>query len=143
MRPFLSLSLPEVPSYEELSFLILIPSSESTRSGVGASEDDPHEQALSMLDVAERAIKRARREWDALSKLSAEAGRCQGCEEWWKSSIRDILRASIAGSIAVATTRKGLVGSKGKHMTDVLQVEIADAAKRYHTWWVVPTISLR
>lgn len=143
MRPFLSLSLPEVPSYDEFRALVSLQTSESGRPNIKASGDERRQQALSILNVAEQAMQVARREWEAMSKQSAEAARCRGCEDWWKSSIRDVVRASIAGNIAVATVRKGLVASRGKKMTDVLQVEIPAQEKRYHTWWVVPSISLR
>lgn len=110
---------------------------------MNASGNESREQTLSILDVAEQAMKMARREWEAVSKHSAEAARCQGCEDWWRSSIRDVVRACIAGNIAVATTRKGLVAARGKKVKDVLQVEFPDQGKRYHHWWVVPSVSLR
>lgn len=143
MRPFLSLSLPDVPSYEEFSSLVLLQTSASREASENAAGNARREQALSILDVAEQAMKMARREWEAISKQSAEAARCQGCEDWWKSSIRDVIRACIAGNIAVATTRKGLAASRGKGIHDVLQVEFPDQGKRYHRWWVVPSVSLR
>lgn len=143
MRPFLSLSLPEVPSYEEFSSLVSLQTSEPRKTEMKASGNERREQALSILEVAEQAMKMARQEWEAVSRQSAEAARCQGCEDWWKSSIRDVVRASIAGNIAVATMRKGLMGWRGQSMRDVVQVELPELGKRYHSWWVVPSVSLR
>ena len=143
MRPFLSLSLPDVPSYEEFNSLVSVQTSESRGCDWSASQDGVRDQAISMLDIAEQAMKVARREWDTMSKQSAAVARCQGCEDWWKSSIRDVPRAAIAGNIAGATTRKGLGALGGRHMKDVLKVEVPDPTKRYHTWWAVPNISLR
>lgn len=146
MRPFLSLSLPEVPSYEDFCSLVSLQTSEHGGLNTNPSEDESKEQVLSILDIAEQAMKVGRREWEAMGKKSAEAARCQGCEDWWKGSIRDVVRASIAGSIAVATVRKGLMatgGGKKKKIKDVLKVDIPGQDKRYHSWWVVPSVILR
>ncbi len=143
MRPFLSVSLPEVPSYEDFSSLVFLQNGESARPHTHSSVDEHQEYALSILDVCEQDMKVARREWEAMGKQSPEAARYQGCEDWWRSSIRDVVRASIAGSIAVATARKGVMAWRGKDLKDVLSVEIPAHGKRYHPWWVVPSVSLR
>ncbi len=143
MRPFLSVSLPEVPSYEDFSSLVFLQNGESARPNTDSSVEEHQEHALSILDVSEQAMKVARREWEAMGKQSPEAARYQGCEDWWRSSIRDVVRASIAGSIAVATARKGVMAWEGKDLKDVLSVEIPDPAKRYHPWWVIPRVSLQ
>lgn len=146
MRPFLPLSLPEVPSYPEFSSLVSLHPPETTdMNSFNASKDEAKEQALSILDVADQAMKAARKEWDAISKTSPETARCLGCEDWWKASVRNVVRACIAGNIAVATARKGLMASSGddRNITDVLRVEIPEKERRYHAWWVVPSISVQ
>ena len=145
MRPFLPLSIPEVPSYPEFSSLVSLRTPDTTDVPESdASEDEIKEQALSILDVADQAMKAARKEWDAISKTNAETARCLGCEDWWKASAKNVVRACIAGNIAVATAKKGLMASLGddRNMEDALRVEIPEKEKRYHAWWVVPSLSV-
>ncbi|KAA6410043.1 MAG: amino-acid N-acetyltransferase subunit Mak10 [Lasallia pustulata] len=91
MRPFLPISLPALPTFAEYS--CLIPS---------ASVETPSD----LLDEAELALKRARKEWEAVSKVGPETGRCVGCEEGWRKGVKDVLRGCIAGSIAVGAVRR-------------------------------------
>lgn len=110
-----------------------------------ASGDDVKEQALSILDVADQAMKAARKEWDAISKTNPETARCLGCEQWWKASVKNVVRACIAGNIAVATARKGLMTSSSSDdgkIAHALRVEFPKTEKRYHAWWIVPSISV-
>ena len=142
MRPFLPLSLPDVPSYPDFTSLVSLRTLDSTNSS-NASADDTKQQALSILDVADQAMKAARKEWEAISKVSAETARCAGCEDWWRSSVKDVVRACIAGNIALATARRGLTGLRdGRDVRDAFKVELPEKTKRYHPWWVVPTISI-
>lgn len=145
MRPFLPLSLPEVPSYPEFSSLVSLRTPETTDTQAVASKDEVKEQALSILDVADQAMKAARKEWDAISKTNPETARCLGCEDWWKASVRNMVRACIAGNIAVAAAKKGLMSSSSAdgNITDALRVELPEKEKRYHAWWLVPSISVR
>ncbi|KAL9588484.1 MAG: hypothetical protein Q9203_002705 [Teloschistes exilis] len=133
MRPFMQLSIPELPSYAELNGATSI-----TRSDAEKDED----QALSVLDMAEEATKVARKEWEALGKLEAEKARCVNCEEWWRASVKDIVRACIACSIAIATMKKAVQTPHGKPMREVLKVEMP-GEKSYHDFWLVPKVSLR
>ncbi|KAL9579739.1 MAG: hypothetical protein Q9212_004928 [Teloschistes hypoglaucus] len=132
MRPFMQLSIPELPSYAELNDATSI-----TRSD--AEKDE--EQALSVLDIAEEATKVARKEWETLGKLDAEKARCVNCEEWWRASVKDIVRACIACSIAIATMKKALQTPHGKPMKEVLKVEMP-GEKSYHGFWLVPRVSI-
>ncbi|KAL8639196.1 MAG: hypothetical protein Q9228_003743 [Teloschistes exilis] len=133
MRPFMQLSIPELPSYAELNGATSI-----TRSDAEKDAD----QALSVLDMAEEATKVARKEWEALGKLEAEKARCVNCEEWWRASVKDIVRACIACSIAIATMKKAVQTPHGKPMREVLKVEMP-GEKSYHDFWLVPKVSLR
>ena len=142
MRPFLAISLPEVPSYDQfISSVSLRPDAKASAAKVAA-------QAMSILNVAERAFKGARKDWEAISKTSAELARCQGCEEWWRAGVKDVLRSVIMSSIAVANAKKAL--NSVSNVADIkakLKVRIGaeDAAKGkgkgYHAWWIVPEIS--
>ncbi|KAL8817087.1 MAG: hypothetical protein Q9223_004014 [Gallowayella weberi] len=138
MRPFMQLSIPEVPSYSDLNAAASIPSegewSEATPS--------PEQQASAILEVAEEASRVARKEWEAVSKLDAETARCISCEEWWRKSVKDVVRACIVCCIAIATAKKGVQNAKGKPLKQVLKAEMPEKGKGYHDFWVVPKLSL-
>lgn len=135
----MQLSIPEPPSYAELAAATSI----TPVTDVNDDEGSTEEQAISMLDIAEEAAKVARKEWEALGKLDARTARCVNCEEWWRASVKDIIRACIACSIAIATVKKGILNRKGRPLSDVLTAEVLEAGKRYHDFWVVPKLSLR
>lgn len=147
MRPFLALSLPEVPSYSEFASLVSLRTSETTDTmngqSIPATQAEINAQAFSILDVADQALKVGRREWEAVSKAKAETARCVSFEEWWRSSVKNVLRACITANIMIATAKKALAnaGSGSKNVQDVLKVEIAESGQGYHAWWIVPKIS--
>lgn len=138
------MSLPEVPTFPEFSALVsLNPSSTSSLEGSTDSIAGTNAQALSILEVAERAMKTARTEWEAISKSSAEAARCQNCEEWWRARVRNVWRSCIGANITIATAKK-LVGNAGNiSAADILKVEIGQSGQMYHPWWIVPKIEAR
>ncbi|KAI9880490.1 MAG: hypothetical protein M1830_002842 [Pleopsidium flavum] len=131
MKPFLHISLPEHLPYPQFSQLVTVPT------------ESPQE----LLEAADIAIKQARKDWDVLSKMSAETARCRGCEGEWRKNIKDVLRACIAASIAISTVRKALseMGVKKGERLDLsgrLKVDIPVTGKGYHDWWIVPKISV-
>lgn len=147
MRPFLSLSLPEVPSYSEFSSLVSLRSPDTVNTedsqSNSATQAEINAQARSILDVAEQALKVARREWEAVSKTNAETARCAPCEDWWRISVKNVLRACITANIMVATAKKVIASAGSNNAHDILKVDIAGSGQGYHMWWVVPKISTR
>lgn len=150
MRPFLAISLPEVPSYDD--FL----SSVSFQSETDSLPGDTSVHALTILDVADQAFKTARKHFDALSKLSPDMDKASTNPTvgWWRADIRNVLRCVIVANIAVATARKALTSCAGDdgmladELKRILKVTMkTDEAetikgKNYHAWWIVPEISL-
>ncbi|KAL8971077.1 MAG: hypothetical protein Q9183_001225 [Haloplaca sp. 2 TL-2023] len=134
LRPFMQLSIPEVPSYTELSAATSIDGAATSEDGASSTET----QAMSVLDVAEKAIKVARKEWEAIGKLDAKTARYTNCEAWWRASIKDINRACIVCGIAIATVKKALQHADGRPLTKMLKVE--DQGKNYHDFWVIPQV---
>lgn len=128
----MELSIPEPPSYAELA----------AATDMNGNEGSTEAQVISTLDIADEAAKVARKEWEALGKLDADTARCVNCEDWWRASIKDIIRACIACSIAIATVKKGILNKKGRLLSDVLTAEILEAGKRYHDSWIVPKVSV-
>ncbi|KAL8759352.1 MAG: hypothetical protein Q9199_000831 [Rusavskia elegans] len=139
MRPFMQLSIPEVPSYSELTAATSTMSEMERSEGASSAEG----QALSILDIADEASKVARKEWEALSKLDAQAARCVDCEEWWRKSIKDVMRACILCSIAIAATKKGVMNAQGKAVRKSLEAEMPADGKSYHDFWVVPKLTIQ
>ena len=134
MRPFLPISIPAVPSYEEFSSLVNPFSAyPESRSALGRSLEA--KRLDSLLETAELAAKIARKEWEAVSKSSAKTARCQGCEEEWRAKQKDVLRSVITVGITIAGVKKWIAQGRraGK-----LKVEIDE--KGYHDWWVVPRV---
>lgn len=135
----MELSIPEAPPYAELAAATSI----ASRTQSDDDKQSMREQAISALDVADEAAKLARKEWEALGKLDSETARCVNCEDWWRASVKDIVRACIACSIAIATMKKGISNAKGSPLREVLTAEIPEAGKRYHDFWIVPKLSIR
>lgn len=137
----MQLSIPEPVPYAEVAAVT------SIANDTGDDDDDGREsikdQIMSMLDLADEAAKMARKEWEALGKLGADVVRCVNCEEWWRASIKDIIRACIACSIAVATMKRGYQTAVGKPIRDVLTAEMPRAGQRYHDFWIVPKLTVR
>lgn len=142
MRPFLSISLPEVPSYPEFASLVSLRTPDKTNAAP-ATQPEINEQASQILELADQALKAARREWEAVSKVNAETARCVGCEDWWRTSVKNMLRACITANIMVSTGKKAVVNAGSKDPKDVLKVEMVESGKGYHPWWVVPKISAK
>ena len=94
------------------------------------------------LDKATALLKTARQEFDALSKLDADIARCQGFEGWWRTNIKNVLRACIAAGVAVAVVRKGVEQAErdAKEVRDVVGVRVGGSEEGYHPWWVVPKV---
>ena len=139
MRPFMQLSIPELPSYHELmAATSIIPEHEMNYGELANGEG-----ASSSLDIAEEAAKAARKEWEAVSKLDAKTARYAECEEWWRPSVKDIIRACITCSIGIATAKKALQQVRGDSLSKMLMVEIPEAGRNYHDFWVVPKLSIQ
>lgn len=147
MRPFLSMSLPETPSYEEFTSLVSLRTPEKHDASSSHDSSATHamlnEQASSILEVADQALKVARREWEAVSKANAETARCTGCEDWWRTSVKNVLRACITANIMVATAKKAVAKAGSGSIRHVLSVELVESGKGYHPWWIVPRITAK
>ena len=146
MRPFLSVSLPEVPSYSEFASRVSLHS----ESIVG---DPPHQwvsgrkenidQASLILDFADQALRIARKNWEAISKANADTARCIGCDDWWRGSVKNVVRACITANIMVATSKKALSSAASTDVRNILKLEVVKSHEHYHAWWLVPRISVR
>ena len=140
MRPFGAISLPDLPTYEE--FIANV----SIRPDPNASEKKLEAQAMSVLNVAERGLKAARRDWERVGRTSAEVARVQGCEGWWAGGVRDVVRSCIKAGIGVAVAKRVVGQCKFGEVREKLKVKIGGEGeegkgKGYHAWWTVPEIT--
>ena len=95
------------------------------------------------LDSTNELLKTARKGWETLSKVDADLARCEGCEEWWRASVKNTLRACIAAGIAIGTVKRGIEQAGKKELKDVLQISLGTSEESYHPWWIIPKISTR
>lgn len=148
MRPFTPLSIPEVPSYIEFKALASLPEDET--GGSPSTNAKPslgwQLQAKSLVENACGALRNARKEWDAISKVSPSKARTTHCEEWWRADVKNVQRACIAANIAAETAKKAVQGlganCQPTDLKTILKVDMSDYGKGYHRWWVVPNITV-
>lgn len=150
MRPFTPLSIPEVPSFAEFEQLASLPASGESPENCLSNDSSfpPHwqSQAKNLVENADVALQSARKEWDAISRVSPSKAGTTHCNEWWLADVKNVQRACIAANIAVKTASKAVIGlGKAHSTTDLktsLKVDMSDYGKGYHSWWTVPKITV-
>lgn len=147
VRPFLSVSLPEVPSYPEFEHRVSLRTPEKYAADpsqqTASTKTETNDRASLILDFADQALKVARQDWEAISKANAETARCVGCEDWWRASVKNVVRACITANIMIAISKKAISNAASKDVRDILQVEVVTSNELYHPWWMVPRISVK
>lgn len=133
MKPFLSISLPELVPFEEYQ-------REATLEG---------DTDATILDRASKAITEARRAWEITLSHGAYIEDpslparmpSTAIEEDWKRDAKDTMRACIGASIAIQTVKKAIAGDSSP--SDKLQVTIPESGSKmhWHDWWVVPQVT--
>lgn len=144
VQPFLSVSLPEVPSYPEFASRVSLHTLERDAGDpshqTASTKIETNDQAVAILDFADQALKAARKDWEAISKTKAETARCVGCEDWWRASVKNIVRACITANIMIATSKKAMSKAASQDAREILKVEVVKSNELYHAWWMVPRI---
>lgn len=128
MRPFASIGLPALPSFEEFM--------------AGTTQPDTSTEEL--LEYAERAAASAKRGFEALSRYSAEESFSVGSHEGWTLSAKGALKACIATGLAITKLQRlmqGKTGEGGNADGIGVSAEVPTPDKSYHEWWIVPTIA--
>ncbi|KAL9124316.1 MAG: hypothetical protein Q9217_006342 [Psora testacea] len=146
MKPFAPISHPPVPSFDQFMVLVSLRSPATTASEVSeVLEADRLEQALGILEVAESALKEARKKWEFVSKADADVAKYVNCEEWWRVCVKNVLRSCIAANVSIATAKKAMENENGRNLEvgKKLKVEIQESGKNYHAWWIVPKITAK
>ncbi|KAJ5543567.1 NatC N(alpha)-terminal acetyltransferase Mak10 subunit [Penicillium sp. DV-2018c] len=136
MKPFIPITLPELPPYEEYQ-----------REAALEGDTD-----AAILERASKAITEARKAWEAtlangafIEDLSTPARPPPSAiEEDWKRDVKNTMRACIGTSLAIDAVKKELAtASSTQDKTLNLEVVVpGDGSKsRWHDWWVVPQVS--
>ncbi|CEL01102.1 Putative Amino-acid N-acetyltransferase subunit Mak10 [Aspergillus calidoustus] len=139
MKPFLSITLPELVPYDEYY-------REATLQG------DSDEI---VLERATKAIGEARKAWEAtlangpfLEDPDGEKLAAPALAEDWTRDVKDTMRACIGASIAIESVKKAIL-ARGSPTQDTetlpplnLKANIPEAGEkgRWHDWWVVPQV---
>lgn len=145
MRPFLSVSLPEVPSFPDFVSRVSLDDPERNAGDLvhqaASSKNQTREKASSILELADQALAAARKDWEAISKTNAGIARCIGCEDWWRASVKNVVRACITANIMTTISKTAMSNAASKDVRNSLRVELLKSNELYHTWWIVPRIS--
>ena len=132
MKPFLSLSIPQIMSYEEFE----------KRSTIGLKRP---KDLIAGLQVVDNAVREAKKQFALLQKRPAEHMRVLSVSEKWnKRWVAPSLMACIATGIAIATlqkVQKTHCQSNIRDLKRLLEVHIPAVEERYHEWWIVPKVS--
>ena len=148
MKPFMPLSIPEVPSYTDFVSRAGIPS-DHTPSQDALTEDAKssrkwRQRARMFLNNSSEVLKNSRKLWDVISKASPSKAHTSQCEEWWRADTKNVLRSCIAMNIAIETATKAFFRSEEGRGTDLkhaLKVSMVEPGKGYHAWWIVPKVT--
>lgn len=132
LKPFLNISLPPVPSYAER-----VDGVENKMQMMSLNDQGRYARVHALLDSADISIKTASKDWSSLSKQSATAAQCTGCESEWRQKSKDVLKSVVFAGIAVANVRKAILKA-GEDEIKGVKVEIPST--RYHDWWLVPVL---
>jgi N-alpha-acetyltransferase 35, NatC auxiliary subunit len=159
MRPFSSITLPPLPSFEEHS----------------RATTQPETPISELLRYADTAVGGARKGYEALSKLGDQPAFAVHCHGRWVETIKKCLKATIAAGVAIETVRRivqeedlesmtgathevNLEGEEGdavkgggtaaekfdaklRVVQQNLKVEMPAEGTSYHEWWLVPKIT--
>lgn len=121
MKPFQTISLPELVPFEELTELVT----------------QPNESTLDLLNFAADSTAGAKKAFEILSKLSAEETCSEGSYNSWLKNTKDCLKSCIFTGITIASIKKAFQAVR-KDEQVMVKVEIPPPGEGYHDWWVVP-----
>ncbi|KAI1780273.1 Mak10-domain-containing protein [Hypoxylon cercidicola] len=136
MKPFRTIALPQLPSFDDF-----------TRATA-----QPDISTTDLLRYAEGAVAGARKGYEALGKMADTQAFSVGAHDRWLTNVKDCLKAAIAAGVAVstlqrayekATAEKGDAGGGSAKEEDLkigLKVEMPASGKGYHDWWIVPKL---
>lgn len=122
MKPFLSIGLPELIPFDDLTKLV----------------SQPEESTTDLLKFAADSVAGAKKGFETLNKLGPKEAFCQGSHDSWLKNMKDCLKACIFTGITISGVKRALEAAKGEEMK--IKVELPEAGKGYHDWWTVPKV---
>jgi hypothetical protein len=124
MRPFSTIGLPALPTFDEYSNGTLQPDTPSS----------------DLLLYAEKAVGGAKKGFEHMSKLPEEEAFSAGSHPRWVAGMRNSLKACIATGIAVSAVRKAAEAAARDGTPPKIKVEVPRPDKAYHEWWIAPKV---
>lgn len=125
MKPFVSISLPALPTFEHFT--------------EGSTQPDASTETL--LEHASRAVLGAKKGLEAMAKLSAEDSFSVGSHDSWTANAKSTLKSCISTSLAITNIQAAL-SKKGSESNGLsIRAEVPTPDKAYHHWWLVPKIA--
>ncbi|KYK55707.1 Mak10 subunit, NatC N-terminal acetyltransferase [Drechmeria coniospora] len=124
MKPFASISFPELPSFDLFS------------AGVTQTETTSEE----LLEYGEKAVAGAKKGLEALGRLSPTESFSLGSHDRWSALVKGALKSSIATGIAISSLQRAL-RRRSEGVGLEVRAEVPAPDKAYHDWWIVPKIS--
>jgi N-alpha-acetyltransferase 35, NatC auxiliary subunit len=123
MKPFSSIGLPELPTFEEFT----------------TATTQAETSVLDILEYAEKALAGAKKGIEVMSKFSAEESFSVGSHDRWTTSVKNWLKSSIAAGLAITTLQKA-VQKAGENGNLKLKAEVPTPDRAYHEWWIAPKL---
>ncbi|KAK3944495.1 N-alpha-acetyltransferase 35, NatC auxiliary subunit [Diplogelasinospora grovesii] len=135
MKPFSTVGLPELPSFETFK----------------NATAQPDTSTADLLTYALRAVEGAKRGFhDGLAVLNEKEAFTVGTHERWVARTKNTLKSVISTSIAIGAVQRAL-NNNGENnnkecrddvLHNDLKVEVPKPDKTYHEWWIVPKITV-
>lgn len=134
MKPFLTITVPEAPSFEE--FVVAM-------KPFGSYLKPSHPINLigaEILKEVEESVKTAKLEFNKMKKCGAQASGSGGLEPSWEQNINSILASCVSAGVTAAALWMDLERSSRMDVGGTLKMSLLEPGKRYHDWWIVPQI---
>lgn len=151
MRPFATIGLPQLPSFDDFR----------------RATAQPETSIPELLRYADGAVGGAKKGYEALARMQDVQTFSVGCHDRWLAAVRACQKATIAAGLAVAALQRAveqhekdqkaaaekdqggdeMADGEGEKKTKVmvgedmgLRVEMPEEGKGYHDWWIVPKV---
>lgn len=125
MRPFVSIELPELPTYSEFA----------------SSVQQLDKSDMELLSTAESTVAGAKKGYEVLLKFNEKEAFTSQSHDRWLSGTRNGFKSVIQTGLAVSTMKRAeALREKGEEYE--LTVEVPAPEKSYHPWWLVPKLTL-
>jgi len=159
MKPFLALSPPEAPPFEDFKEYTLPFGPLPCAAGSAAAEastspgqdfvaavKNPSSDTWSEIETHIQTAKTALQEY---RRLGFQAAKAEGVQRSWESDVQSLVASCVALGLAVKGVKDGVVSAaagsnegEGLVLGKGIRIEVPEAGKRYSEGWIVPRVLL-